>query len=263
MRWWAAVAVPAVTLGCAAGGALTAQATEAADLGRFEAAIDAGSLDGVRAGLDTWLANAADASPEDTGRARFLRARLMSDPDSARIEYLTVALDARSSYGAHSWIRLAQLDLARGQTERSVQDLERLRADYPRSPVVPASWYWMARALESGGELADACAAFDRALNEANAMGDAKIGERTMAARQACAPGGLRFTLQIGAFSGQSAAESLSTTALALGFPARIVREGDLRKVRVGIFGSPDAARLLQQRLRAEGFTVVVIAAGS
>ncbi|MFV1986927.1 MAG: SPOR domain-containing protein [Gemmatimonadota bacterium] len=258
-----AVAVPAVTLGCAVGGALSAQPAGPADLGQLEAAIDAGSLDGVRARLDSWLADAADASPEDMGRARFLRARLMSDPDSARDEYLAVALDARSSYGAPSWLRLAHLDLARGQTGRAVEDLERLRADYPRSAVVPASWYWTARALESGGELEDACSAFDRALNEASASGDAMTGERAMAARRACDPGGLRFTLQIGAFSGESAARSLSTTALALGFPTRIVRENDLKKVRVGRFGSPDAARVLEKRLREDGFTVVIVAVGS
>lgn len=262
MRLWAAIAVSAITLGCATGGALRAQAPATADLDRLEAAIDAGSFDGVRAELDRWLTGAG-ASSEDLGRARFLRARLMTDADSARNEFLVVAMDGRSSYGARAWLRLAQLDLARGQMGRAVEDLDRLRADYPRSETIPASWYWTGRALESGGELEEACLAFDRALNEASAGGDALTGERATDRRRACSTGGLRFTLQIGAFSGDSAAESLVTTARSRGFPARIIEEDGLRKVRVGLFGSADSARLLEARLRADGFTVAIVAAES
>ncbi|MDX1396121.1 MAG: hypothetical protein R3195_17200, partial [Gemmatimonadota bacterium] len=135
MSWREAVAVSAITLGCATGGELAAQAPRTAELDRIEEAIEAGRLDGVRAELDGWLDGAEDASPEDRGRARYLRARLYLDADSARSEYLDVALDGRSSYGARAWLRLAQLDLSRGQTERAIESLERLRADYSRSDV--------------------------------------------------------------------------------------------------------------------------------
>ncbi|MDX1396439.1 MAG: SPOR domain-containing protein [Gemmatimonadota bacterium] len=263
MSWREAVAVSAITLGCATGGELAAQAPRTAELDRIEEAIETGRLDGVRAELDVWLAGAADASPEDRGRARYLRARLYLDADSARSEYLDVALDGRSSYGALAWLRLAQLDLARGQTGRAIESLERLRTDYSRSDVVAASGYWPARARESGGELDDAYSAFDRALAEASAAGDADIGERAAAARAGCGGGGLTFTLQVGAFSSESAAESLATTARALGYPARVIREDDLRKVRVGRFASADAARVLERRLRGDGFTVTIVAAES
>jgi tetratricopeptide (TPR) repeat protein len=263
MRWWAAIAVPAVTLGCATGSAVRAQAPDTAELDRIEAAIDAGSFAGIRAELDRMIASGDEGSPEDLGRARFLRGRLMTDADSARTEFLAVALEGRSSYGARAWLRLAQLDLARGQMGRAVEDLERLRADYPRSGSTAASWYWSGRALESSGELEEACSAFDRALSEASAAGDALIGGSASDRRRTCGSGGLRFTLQIGAFSGESAAESLATTARALGFSTRVILEDDLRKVRVGLFGSADAARLLEGRLRADGFTVAIVAAES
>jgi tetratricopeptide (TPR) repeat protein len=258
----AAIAAIAITLGGATTADLRAQADVAA-LDRIEAAIEAGSTTGLREELERWLADGDGASPEDLGRAAFLRARLISDGDSARSEYLTIALDGRSSYGARAWLRLAQLELARGEPARAVEDLERFRSDYPRSPLTAASYYWSARALESGGELDEACSFFDRALDEANRIGDPLTGESASAGRQVCAGGGLTFTLQIGAFSGTSAAESLASTANALGFPARIVKDEDLQKVRVGRFASPDAARLLERRLRDEGFSVAIVAAES
>ena len=263
MSWREAIAVSAITLGCATGGQLAAQTPRTADLDRMEEAIETGRLDGVRVELDRWLGDAGDLSPEERGRVRYLRARLILDADSARSEYLEVALDGRSSYGALAWLRLAQLDLARGQTGRAIESLERLRVDYSRSDAVAESWYWTARAHESGGELREACSAFDRALAEASATGDATVGERAMTGREACASGGLTFTLQIGAFSSETAAESLASTAQALGYPTRVIREGDLRKVRVGRFASPETARTLEQRLHADGFAVTIVAAES
>lgn len=263
MKWYAAILAPVITLGCAAGGVVRAQSPVSPDLSRMEAAVDAGALDGLRAELDRWLSAATAATPEDIGRARFLRARLLADADSSRDAYLAIAMDGRSSYGARAWLRLAQFELARGEPARAVEDLERLRADYPRSQVIAASWYWTGRAEESGGGFGAACAAFDRASAEARSAGDALTGERAAVASEVCAPGGLRFTLQIGAFSGAGAAEVLSKAARDAGFPVRLVRAGGLEKVRVGWFGSPDAARLLARKLRAAGFIVAIVAGES
>ena len=262
MIWWVAVAIPAVTLGCATGGGLRAQAA-GADLSRLEAAIDEGRLEGARVELDRWLADADGASAEDVGRARYLRARLIADTDSAQREYLAVALDGRSSYGARSWLRIAQLHLARDEAATAIEALERLRADYPRGDVTPASWYWTARAEEARGGLEEACSAFDRAITEAGAAGDALIAEQAASRAAVCPSGGLRFTIQVGAFSGRSAAEALAKAVTDLGFPARIVKSDNLEKVRVGRFGSPEAARSLERRLRAEGFSVAVVAGES
>lgn len=262
MRWRAAVAVSAVMMGSTTAGELRAQSPSDADLDRVEAAIDAGRLAGLRDELDLWL-RGGGLSPESQGRVRFLRARLLPDADSARGEYLGVAMDGRSSYGAHAWLRLAQLDLARGEVARAIEDLGRLRADYSRSALVPASWYWTGRAAESSGHLSGACDAFARARREAEAADDRATADRATEAERACASEGLRFTLQVGAFSDRNAAETLATAANSAGFRARIVREDDLEKVRVGIFGNPDAARVLERRLRAEGFTVAIVAAES
>ena len=47
------------------------------------------------------------------------------------------------------------------------------------------------------------------------------------------------------------------------GYAVRIVSEEGLEKVRVGSFGSADVARALADRLRAAGYTVVVVASES
>lgn len=261
MRLGPALAVPLLTLGCASGGGLSAQSTPAPGrLDELEEAVDQGRIEGVRQALDAWLADAGGAPPAERGRARYLRARLMTSADSARDEFLAVALDARSPYGARAWIRLAQLDLARGEPARAVESLERLRADYPGNAVIPSSWFWSARAQEAAGDLTAACAAFDRAVLEAREAGDSELLERAVSASRACAPGGLTFTLQLGAFSRRSAAESMAEELRRAGFDARVVSEEGLEKVRVGRFATAEAARALERRLRDAGYSVAVVA---
>lgn len=264
MKLSALLAVPLLSLGCASGQGLDAQSAPSPDrLDELEAAIDAGRTAGVRADLDSWLAGADGAPPAEVGRARYLRARLISHADSAREELLAIALERRSPYGARAWIRLAQLDMARGEPARAVEALERLRADYPGHPVVPESWFWTARALETGGRLEAACDVFDRAVLEARSADDTALVERAVSASRGCTPGGLRFTLQLGAFSRRSAADALAAEVRRAGFDARVVTDEGLDKVRVGRFATAESARGLERKLRAAGFSVAVVAGES
>lgn len=264
MRRSAALLLPLLSVGCASGRGLEAQSPGPTErLDALEAAIDEGRTEGARRALEVWLAETDGASPAELGRARYLRARLMTHADSAREEYLAVALDARSPYGARAWIRLAQLDLVRGEPAKAIEGLERLRADYPGHPVIPESWFWSARAREAAGELEAACEAFDRAVLAARTAADTDLLERAVAASRACTPGGLRFTLQLGAFSRRSAADALAAELRRAGFDARVVSEEDLEKVRVGRFASPESARALERKLRAAGYSVAVVAGES
>lgn len=256
------VAAVALSLGCMTSGALGAQSDPAA-LDRLEAEIERGTLEGARASLETWIAGASGASAEVMGRARYLRARLMADVDSARAEYLAVAVEGRSSYGARAWLRLAQLDLAVGEPMRAVADLERLRADYPSDPIARTSWYWTARALEQRGMLEEACDNFERAVGAAGEAGADELRDRAMLAADSCSAAGLRFSIQVGAFSRPATARELAEQLDEEGFPARVFEEGGLHRVRVGRFVSPETARGLERRLRDGGFTVAVVAAES
>jgi hypothetical protein len=114
---------------------LRAQASPALDA--VERAADAGELAAARRLLTDWFGSeeAADRSA-NAGRARFLRARLTEDLDSARVDYLWVAVRGDDRYGASARLRLAQLYLAEGRLDRAADDLDRLRADFPGSPEV-------------------------------------------------------------------------------------------------------------------------------
>jgi tetratricopeptide (TPR) repeat protein len=184
----------------------------------------------------------------------------MRDADSARSEYLRIAIDGRSSHGAEAWLRLSQLDIAAGQPERASEDLARLRSDYPTSPLVPASWYWSGRALESAGDLDAACTAWGTASASAR---DSEYGEvlaLSNAAAEACGAGEMRLALQLDAFRERSAAEAVAARAEEAGFAARIVQDEGLYKVRVGRFGSVGPAREMARRLRAAGFSALITA---
>lgn len=254
------VVLATLFVGVGSAGAVEAQLL---GLDRLEAALDSGRVEGLREAVEAWLAAADDASAEDRGRADYLRARLLRDPDSARTAFAGVALDGRSTYGARAWLRLAQMDLSLGESLRALSDLERLRADYPSHAAAGLSWYWTARAWEQSGELVRACEAFARAITEGRGVADGPAVERAVDASRECEPGGLRFSLQVGAFSRESAAETEQATLAEFGYPARVYSEDGLHKVRVGRFANAEAARSLQRRLRSNGFSVVVVAAES
>ena len=251
-----------LSLGAGTGTTAGAQTPPDAErLSRIESSIDSGRVESARNDLHLWFASREMAARrDDVVRARFLRARLSQNADSARSEYLWVAIDGRSKYGAEAWLRLAQLSLTQGNPGRAGQDLDRLRADYPGSELISTSWYWSGLARQAAGDLAGACKAWESALRMVSASGADHVAERTREAMTACTSGGLRLTVQIGAFSARSTAESVQARARAAGFEARIKRDGGLYKVQVGTFGTAEAARTMVRRLEAGGFTAVILA---
>jgi hypothetical protein len=222
----------ALPLALGAGNGLAAQAgSDAARLTRIEAAIDSGHVESARSDLQQWFASREMAARrDDMVRARFLRARLSQDME--------------------------------GDPNRAELNLDRLRADYPNSRVVPRSWLWSGLARESSGAFEAACQAWQTALR---AAGDAAAGQEVAQAARAamapCAADGLRLTVQLGAFGEASAAEAVRARAAEAGFDARTERDGPLYKVRVGTFGQADAARTMVRRLENAGFSAVILAA--
>ena len=238
-----------------------AQSAEIEALARLEARIESGATEGVAGAIERWLSTTPDPSREAVGRARYSRVRLMSDADSARAELLALALDGGSSHGARVWLRLGQLELAAGDPARAAAAFERLRADYPRSAAATASWYWTGRTFEDRGLLDRACEGWTRAIRAAQDGGDAASARLAAAAAAGCAPGAARFTVQVAAFSTPEAAAEMRSQLEADGFPAHVVEEGGLHRVRVGRFATPEAARGLERSLRLAGFSVAVSAA--
>ena len=240
--------------------AQAAQAATPVDLDHIEARIEAGRFEGAAEAIEGWLAAVGrNAARGDLVRARYLRARLLTDPDSARAELLSVAMDGGSRYGSRAWLRLAQLDLALGEPSRAAADLERLRADHPRSAEAVASWYWTARTFEDRGLLDRACEAWQRGAAEGRRVGAASIALLAEASARGCAPGGPRFAIQVAAFSRRDPAEEVRGQLEAAGFFSRVVEQDGFHRVRLGRFARREAAESLARRLLDAGFDPAVI----
>lgn len=257
------VCLVALTVAIASAGGLRAQAAETpsrVELARIQALADSGRVDEAREALGAWHASGRAPGGEEASRARFLRARLTADPDSAEVDYVWVAIEGGSAFAPEAWLRLAQLRLLRGDPERALADLERLRTSYPGDPRTAESWLWTGHALEVLGDLEAACEAWVRAAPEVAGTGGA-----VREARAACDPGSQLFAVQLGAFGARSGAETLRARVEEAGIAAYVMPRGGggLHRVRTGRFVHMTSAARYAERLRQQGFEAVVVLAAN
>jgi tetratricopeptide (TPR) repeat protein len=231
-----------------------------------EVAADAGDLDRARQYLSEWEAsNASGATRDIQGKALVLRARLTESADSAELAYMEAAVVGGEEYGALARLRLAQLRLMSGRPALAIDDLDLLRDDFPASTRVPESWLWTGFALESLGDPASACQAWEEA---AGADPGDPVTVQAKAGLAACGEGlasdgaTRRFTVQLGAFGTRRAAEEIRARASGAGSEAWI-QEPDgttpLYRVRVGHFGRKEDAARLAVELRSLGLEAIVV----
>jgi len=231
-----------------------------------EVAADAGDVERAREYLRDWLVSDAASAPEaEVGKALVLRARLAASPDSAEVDYLEAAVRGGEEYGAVARLRLAQLRLMDGRPALAISDLDRLRADFPGSRLVPESWLWTGFAHESLGDPAAACAAWElvAGVDEADPIRvQANAGLAGCRSGSAGGETGGRFTVQLGAFGSRQAAEEVRKRASSSGSEARVLDPDattPLYRVRVGRFSSREDAARLAVGLRAEGLEAIVV----
>jgi len=105
--------------------------------------------------------------------ALFWRASLASNAADAESDYKHIVVDYPLAPQAEdALLRLAQLELARGDREGALVHLQRISRDYPRSKSLARASYWTARVLFEKNDIPKACAANASALAQA---GDAEI----------------------------------------------------------------------------------------
>jgi cell division protein FtsN len=114
--------------------------------------------------------------------------------------------------------------------------------------------------MEVSGRLEDACEAWNRASAAAREAGNGDVLEMSGTSSRSCEAGEMRLTVQLDAFRDRSAAQAVAARAEEAGFPARIVEDDGLYKVRVGRFGRVEAAREMAKRVRAAGFSALITA---
>lgn len=116
-----------------------------------------GMGDSARAAVERVLA----ATPStDTLYPQILYARAVvaASPQEMRRDLQRVTAEyAASNWADRALLRLAQLDFAGSNLPGAARDLERLRQDYPTSPVYPQAAFWAARIYFDLGRPPSAC----------------------------------------------------------------------------------------------------------
>ncbi len=76
----------------------------------------------------------------------YTQAMVANDAGDMRRQLQRVAVEySSSSWADDALLRLVQLDYASGNLDGAARNLERIRLDYPGSPLVPQASYWAAR----------------------------------------------------------------------------------------------------------------------
>lgn len=105
-------------------------------------------------------------------QALFWRATLAANAADAESDYKHIVVDYPLAPQAEdALLRLAQLELARGDRDGALSHLQRIPRDYPRSKSLARASYWTARVLFEKNDIPNACAA------NANALAQADVSE--------------------------------------------------------------------------------------
>jgi cell division septation protein DedD len=136
---------------------------------RAQALVSDGNGVAGRALVDSVLHATPPGAPL-YAQALFWRASLASNAADAESDYKHIVVDYPLAPQAEdALLRLAQLELARGDRDGALAHLQRIPRDYPRSKSLARANYWTARVLFEKNEIASACSANANALSQTSA----------------------------------------------------------------------------------------------
>lgn len=211
----------------------------------------------------------AGLSPQDSlyPGALFTAGRVAADGASAATNLQRVVLEyGRSVWADSALVLLTQLYFAQGDPAATVQSAERLRLDYPDSPLKARADFWGARAYFDLKDGAHGCTLIREALD--GAAGDVEFRNQVefYASRCTAAPAATpassdsqtkltgiaaTYAVQVLAVKSATQVDEMLTRLKVMGFDARVVRDtSGLFKVRVGRYATRDEAAQAQRRLR-------------
>jgi hypothetical protein len=233
-----------------------------------------GRMDSARAVVRRLLST---LSPVDTTypEALYFAGVFAPDAQTVATHLQRVVIEyGRSAWADDALLRLTQLYEAQGDAMATTQAAERLRRDYPESPLVPRADFAGARAYFTLKDDAHGCALIREAL-AANALDvefrnqvafysarcagvgaaapaappDTEPGARP--ATPAAAPAPKSFAVQVLAVRSTSQVDDMLTRLKVMGYEARVVRDtSGLFKVRVGRYTTREQAQRAQSNLR-------------
>ena len=159
---------------------------------------------------------------------------------------------ATSSWADDALLGLAQAEFASGNMENTARTIEKLKADYPASPLMATGAYWAARAYFELRRVPEACRWLAQGITlvgedvelsnqldfyspRCQMAADTSRADTTTAPAPGPAPtGGPHFAVQVAAVGSDAAASGTVAQLRSAGYDPRLVREGGLVKVRVG-----------------------------
>jgi len=171
----------------------------------------------------------------------------------------------RSPWADDALLRLAQLYEAQNDPASAVQSVERLRRDYPDSPLLPRADFVGARAAFDLHDEAHGCAYVRDAQGGAGDDVEFKnqvsfYAERCQAPATSTTPAGSdtvtrhgqRYAVQILAGKSAPQVDDMLSRLKSLGYTAHVVRDSTgYLKVRVGPYATREAAQRAQGQLKA------------
>ena len=162
-----------------------AQSASDAVFARAQTLVSEGQGAQGRALVDSMYRTSAPGSGE-RAEALFWRASLAATAADAERDYRAIVVDhATSPRAEDALLRLAQLELARGDRAGALRNLQRLAAEFPGSRQRARTSYWTARVLFDNNDIPSACAANADALARVGA-GDIELKNQIEYQQQRC-----------------------------------------------------------------------------
>lgn len=135
---------------------------------RAQALVSDGNGAAGRALIDSLIGATPPTAPLYP-QALFWRATLAANAADAESDYKHIVVDyPLAPQAADALLRLAQLELARGDRDGALVHLQRIPRDYPRSKSLARASYWTARVLFEKNDIPNACAANANALAQSD-----------------------------------------------------------------------------------------------
>lgn len=162
---------------------------------------------------------------------------------------------SQSPWADDALLRLAQFYFAQNDHASTVQSAERLRRDYPDSPLRARAGFWGARSYFRLGDETRGCALIAEA--RAGAGDDVEFKNQVEFYGARCAAKGTPpaadpgFAVQVLAVRNAQQVDDMLTRLKVMGFQARVARDtSGFFKVRVGPYRTRQEAESARERLR-------------
>lgn len=246
----------------------SARALTAQDLSEVRRLAQQGQQDSAYAAITEVLAR---TPATDTAYAEVLytAGNLAPTTSAMRLAFQRVVTEqGRSAWADDALLRLAQIDYAVGDHAGAVEQVERLRADYPASPLLGMAALWGARAWFARDNIAAACvlladgiqhAGDDVELRNQLAFYQGRCGNRAATATPVTAPDTVRREPPAPVSEPPVVTPPVETPASTQSVPAP---GGPTWRVQLAAVGTAAAASEIAARARRAGFEAVVIQEG-